>query len=162
MIARSSVTAISRVWNLKGKLMGAVLTLLVVGSGIYGLNTWKRIDTQRQEAVCKTAQEHLKSLETQARAMAAGLSVEAYAEAEKAEAGKLVRALDTAKNEAEVDAVIDQHATAIEKQIVAEDAVVESRGEQPFLGQEMKKQLIPTDVKQEFKRAEKAVTDACN
>lgn len=141
--------------------MGTVLALLVAGAAIYGANTWKRVESQRQETVCKAAEQHLKTLETQARAMAAGLSVEAYAEAEKAEAGKLVQALDTAKDAAEVDAVIDQHATTIEKQIVAEDAEVESRGEQPFLGQELKKQRIPTDVKQEFKRAEKAVTDAC-
>jgi len=141
--------------------MGTALSLLVAGAGIYGANTWKRVESQRQETVCKAAEQHLKTLETQARAMAAGMSVEDYAEAEKAEAGKLVRALDTAKDAAEVDAVIDEHATAIEKQIVAEDAEVESRGEQPFLGQELKKQRIPTDVKQEFKRAEKAVTDAC-
>jgi hypothetical protein len=148
--------------QLKGKLIAAIVTILVAGTAIYGVNTWKVVDNQRQEAVCRAAQQHIKILETQARAMAAGLSVEDYAEAEKAEAGKLVRALDTAKNEAEVDAVIEQHATVIQAQIVAEDAEVESRGEQPFLGQELKKQRIPTDVKQEFKRAEKAVNDACS
>ncbi|KAB0495869.1 hypothetical protein [Pseudomonas vancouverensis] len=136
-------------------------TLVILGGALYGLNTWENIQRERQEAVCKTAQQHLKSLETQARAMAAGLSVEAYAEAEKQDAGKLVQALDTAKNEAEVDAVIDQHATAIQAQIVAEDAEVENRSEQPFLGQELKKQKITTDVKQEFKRAEKAVAEDC-
>ncbi|MGE8149678.1 hypothetical protein ACQKP5_00300 [Pseudomonas vancouverensis] len=136
-------------------------TLVVLGGALYGLNTWENIQRERQEAVCKTAQQHLKSLETQARAMAAGLSVEAYAEAEKQDAGKLVQALDTAKNEAEVDAVIDQHATAIQAQIVAEDAEVENRSEQPFLGQELKKQKITSDVKQEFKRAEKAVAEDC-
>ncbi|MNG17857.1 hypothetical protein D3C84_1018760 [compost metagenome] len=89
------------------------------------------------------------------------MSVEAYAEAEKAEAGKLVQALDTAKNVAEVDAVIDQHSAAIEKQIHAEDAEVKSRGEQKFLGQERKEQRITTDMKQEIQRAEKAVADDC-
>ena len=146
---------------MKGKLLGAAATLLVLGAAIYGLNTWEHIQDQRQEAVCKAAREHLNSLETQARALASGLSVEAYAEAEKAEAGQLVMALDTARNEAEVDAVIDKHAAAIEAQISAEDAEVQSRGEQPFLGQELKKQRIPTDVKQEFKRAEKAVAETC-
>ncbi|KQZ78987.1 MULTISPECIES: hypothetical protein [unclassified Pseudomonas] len=142
--------------------MGVALTLIVVGAASYGLNRWERVENQRQAAVCKANQEHLKNLETQVRAMTAGLSVEAYAEAEKAEAGKLVRALDTARNEAEVNAVIDEHSAAIEKQIVAEDAEVKSRGEQPFLGQELKKQRITTDIKQELIRAEKAVADACD
>jgi hypothetical protein len=146
----------------KGKLLGVALTLVVVGAGTYGLNRWERVENQRQAAVCKANQEHLKDLETQVRAMTAGLSVEAYAEAEKAEAGKLVRALDTARNEAEVNAVIDEHSAAIEKQIVAEDAEVKSRGEQPFLGQELKKQRITTDIKQELIRAEKAVAEACD
>ena len=143
-------------------MLGVALTLVVVGAGVYGLNRWERVENQRQAAVCKANQEHLKNLETQVRAMTAGLSVEAYAEAEKAEAGKLVRALDTARNEAEVNAVIDEHSAAIEKQIVAEDAEVKSRGEQPFLGQELKKQRITTDIKQELIRAEKAVADACD
>ncbi|WP_442966031.1 hypothetical protein [Pseudomonas sp. Root562] len=143
-------------------MLGVALTLIVVGAASYGLNRWERVENQRQAAVCKANQEHLKNLETQVRAMTAGLSVEAYAEAEKAEAGKLVRALDTARNEAEVNAVIDEHSAAIEKQIVAEDAEVKSRGEQPFLGQELKKQRITTDIKQELIRAEKAVADACD
>jgi hypothetical protein len=145
----------------KGKLMGTFATILVVGAAIYGLNTWEHIESQRQEAVCRAAREHLNGLETQARALASGLTVEAYAEAEKAEAGQLVLALDTARNEAEVNAVIDKHAAAIEAQITAEDAEVHSRSDQPFLGQELKKQRIPTDIKQEFKRAEKAVLETC-
>ncbi|MNT46217.1 hypothetical protein D3C86_1523830 [compost metagenome] len=147
---------------MKGKLISAAVTLIVTGAAIYGVNTWNLVESKRQETLCNTAQQHMKALKTQARAMAAGLTVEAYAEAEKAEAGKLVKALDTAKNQAEVDAVIDEHATAIKAQIVAEDAEVESRGEQPFLGQKMKEQKITTDVSQEFKRAEKAVAEACN
>lgn len=146
---------------MKGKWLGVALALIVVGAGTYGLNRWERVESQRQAAVCKANQEHLKNLETQVRAMTAGLSVEAYAEAEKAEAGKLVEALDTARNEAEVNAVIDEHSAAIEAQIDAEDAEVKSRGNQPFLGQELKKQRITTDIKQELKRAEKAVADAC-
>lgn len=141
--------------------MGTLATILIIGAAIYGLNTWEDIESQRQEAVCRAAREHLNNLETQARALASGLTVEAYAEAEKAEAGKLVSALDTAKNEAEVDAVIDQHSAAIEAQIHAEDAEVKSRGEQKFLGQERKEQRITTDMKQEIQRAEKAVADDC-
>jgi hypothetical protein len=146
----------------KGKLLSVALTVAVVGAGLYGLNRWEQVENQRQTAVCTANQEHLKNLETQVRAMTAGLSVEAYAEAEKAEAGKLVQALDTARNEAEVNAVIDEHSAAIQKQIVAEDAEVKSRGDQPFLGQELKKQRITTDIKQELIRAEKAVADACD
>jgi len=145
----------------KGQLLGVAATIIIIGSTVYGFNNWKAQQSQRQEAVCALARQHLKDLEVQARALAAGLSVEAYAEAEKAEAGKLVSALDTAKNEAEVDAVIDQHSAAIEAQIHAEDAEVKSRGEQKFLGQERKEQRITTDMKQEIQRAEKAVADAC-
>ncbi|MNL14805.1 hypothetical protein D3C87_1357630 [compost metagenome] len=147
---------------MKSKVLGAALTLFVVGAGIYGLNRWEHVENQRQAAVCLANQEHLKDLKTQARAMTAGLSVEGYAEAEKAEAGKLVQALDTARNEAEVNAVIDEHSAVIEAQIIAEDAEVKSKGDQPFLGQELKKQRITTDIKQELNRAEKAVADACN
>ncbi|MGH8385909.1 MAG: hypothetical protein ACRESJ_10485 [Pseudomonas sp.] len=146
---------------MNGKLLAAALPLVVVGVVTYGLNRWEVVESQRREAVCKTNKEHLKDLETQVRAMTAGLSVEAYAEAEKAEAGKLVSALDTARNEAEVTAVIEEHSAAIEAQIDAENAEVKSRGGQPFLGQEMKKQRITTDIKQELQRAEKAVADAC-
>jgi hypothetical protein len=145
----------------KGQLLGVAATIIIIGSTVYGFNNWKAQQSQRQEAVCALARQHLKDLEVQARALAAGLSVEAYAEAEKAEAGKLVSALDTAKNEAEVDAVIDQHSAAIEAQIHAEDAEVKSRGEQKFLGQERKEQRITTDMKQEIQRAEKAVADDC-
>jgi hypothetical protein len=145
----------------KGQLLGVAATIIIIGSTVYGFNNWKAQQSQRQEAVCALARQHLKDLEVQARALAAGLSVEAYAEAEKAEAGKLVSALDTAKDEAEVDAVIDQHSAAIEAQIHAEDAEVKSRGEQKFLGQERKEQRITTDMKQEIQRAEKAVADDC-
>ncbi|MNG18312.1 hypothetical protein D3C84_1023670 [compost metagenome] len=58
--------------------------------------------------------------------------------------------------------MIDEHSAVIEAQIVAEDAEVKSKGDQPFLGQELKKQRITTDIKQELNRAEKAVADACN
>lgn len=146
---------------MKVQLLGVAATIIIIGSTVYGFNNWKAQQSQRQEAVCALARQHLKDLEVQARALAAGLSVEAYAEAEKAEAGKLVSALDTAKNEAEVDAVIDQHSAAIEAQIHAEDAEVKSRGEQKFLGQERKEQRITTDMKQEIQRAEKAVADDC-
>jgi len=145
----------------KGQLLGVAATIIIIGSTGYGFNNWKAQQGQRQEAVSALAPQHLKDREVQARALAAGLSVEAYAEAEKAEAGKLVSALDTAKNEAEVDAVIDQHSAAIEAQIHAEDAEVKSRGEQKFLGQERKEQRITTDMKQEIQRAEKAVADDC-
>ncbi|PAM84925.1 hypothetical protein CES87_04055 [Pseudomonas sp. ERMR1:02] len=93
--------------------------------------------------------------------MAAGLSVEGYAEAEKAEVGKLIHALDTAQTKEEVEAVITKHSATVEAQVAATDAEVKSRGDQPFLGQQFKEQRITTDVKQEIQRAEKAVTTAC-
>nr|WP_178132046.1 hypothetical protein [Pseudomonas sp. C2B4] len=133
----------------------------MVGGLTYGLSTWEASKNRRQEELCKVAQEHLKTIEIQARAMAAGLSVEDYAEAEKAEVGKLINALDTAKTKEEVETVISEHSATVQAQVAATDAEVKSRGDQPFLGQQLKEQRITTDVKQEIQRAEKAVSTAC-
>lgn len=121
----------------------------------YEFMEWKAVETERQNIVCKAAHQHLETLETRARSMAAGLSVEAYAEAETAEVDKLVTALDTAT-------VIDAHAAELQAQVAATEAALENQGSQQFLEQQFKTQRIPTDVKQEIKRAEKAVTDACD
>jgi len=147
--------------KVKGRLIGATVVVAVVGVLAYGLSTWEASKNQRQDELCKVAQEHLKAIEIQARAMAVGLSVEGYAEAEKAEVGKLIHALDNAKNKEEAEAVISEHSATVEAQVAATDAEVKSRGDQPFLGQQLKEQRITTDVKQEIQRAEKAVTTAC-
>jgi hypothetical protein len=145
----------------KGRLIVGIVTMTIVGTVGYRLITWQLMENRQQAEQCKVAQQHLKTLEVQARAMAAGLTVEGYAQAEEVEVGKLVQALDTAKNEKEVDAVISEHSAAVEAQIAATDAEVKSQGEQPFLGQQLKEQRITTDVKQEIQRAEKAVSAAC-
>jgi hypothetical protein len=142
--------------------MGVAFTLAVIGVTTYGFMEWKAVETERQNVVCKAAHQHLETLEIRTRSMAAGLSVEAYAEAETAEVDKLVTALDTATNDAEVETVIDAHAAELQAQIAATDAALENQGSQQFLEQQLKTQRIPTDVKQEIKRAEKAVTDACD
>jgi hypothetical protein len=145
----------------KGGLIGVAVVVTLMGGLTYGLSTWEANKTQRQDELCKVAQERLKSIEIQARAMAAGLSVKDYAEAEKAEVGKLINALDTAKTNEEVESVISQHSATVQAQVAATDAEVKSRGDQPFLGQQLKEQRITTDVKQEIQRAEKAVSTAC-
>jgi hypothetical protein len=142
--------------------MGVAFTLAVIGVTTYGFMEWKAVETERQNVVCKAAQQHLETLEIRTRSMAAGLSVEAYAEVETAEVDKLVRALDTATNDVKVETVIDAHAAELQAQVTATDAVLKNQGSQLFLEQELKKQRIPTDLKQEIKRAEKAVTDACD
>ena len=147
--------------KVKGRLIGATVVVAVVSVLAYGLSTWEASKNQRQDELCKVAQEHLKAIEIQARAMAVGLSVEGYAEAEKAEVGKLIHALDNAKNKEEAEAVISEHSATVEAKVAATDAEVKSRGDQPFLGQQLKEQRITTDVKQEIQRAEKAVTTAC-
>jgi hypothetical protein len=141
--------------------MGVAFTLAVIGVTTYGFMEWKAVETERQNVVCKAAQQHLDTLEIRTRSMAAGLSVEAYAEVETAEVDKLVSALDTA---VEVETVIDAHAAELQAQaqVTATDAVLKNQGSQLFLEQELKKQRIPTDLKQEIKRAEKAVTAACD
>ena len=64
---------------MKAKLLGVAVTIVVIGTAVYGLITWKELQSQRQEAVCTLARQHLKDLEVQARALGAGMSVEAYA-----------------------------------------------------------------------------------
>ncbi|MBV6822131.1 hypothetical protein KUF73_04230 [Pseudomonas sp. PD9R] len=136
--------------------------MTILGAVGYRLITWHLMENQQQEEQCKVAQQHLKTLQVQARAMASGLTVEGFTEAEEADVNKLVSALDTAKDEKEVDAVISEHSAAVEAQIAATDAEVKSQGDQPFLGQQRKEQRITTDVKQEIQRAEKAVSAACS
>ncbi|MVV49691.1 hypothetical protein EJA72_15810 [Pseudomonas sp. PB120] len=94
--------------------------------------------------------------------MAAGLTVDAYAEAETAQVGKLVQDLDTAKNDAEVEAVIDAHAAELQAEDAAADAELKNQKSQMFLDQKLIKQKITTDTKQEVERAAKAVSDACS
>ena len=147
---------------MRGQLIGVAFTLAVMGVTTYGFMEWKAVESERQNAVCKAAQQHMETLKIRTRSMAAGLSVEAYDEAETAEVDKLVSALDTATNVAEVETVIDAHAAELQKQVAASDAALENQGSQQFLEQQLKTQRIPTDVTQEIKRAEKAVTDACD
>lgn len=146
---------------MKGRLIGATVVVTVIGVLAFGISAWEASKNRQQEELCKVAQEHLKTIEIQARAMAAGLSVEGYAEAEKAEVGKLIHALDTANSKEEVEAVITEHSATVQAQVAATDAEVKSRGDQPFLGQQLKEQRITTDIKQEIQRAEKAVSTAC-
>mgnify|MGYP006210667665 FL=1 len=58
--------------------------------------------------------------------------------------------------------MIDAHAAAIESQVAALDAEVDTRGDQVFLEQRLVKQRIPVDVKLELQRAAKAVNLTCN
>jgi hypothetical protein len=134
----------------------------MIGLMTHKLMEWKSIENERKDAVCKASQQHLKTLETRARAMAAGLSIEAYEEAETTEVAKLVNALDMASNEAEVEAVIDAHAAQLEAKDAATDAELKNQGGQVFLEQDRKQQRITTDIKQEIKRTEKAVIKACD
>lgn len=146
---------------MKGKMIGIAVVVTFGAAVIYGFNIWEVSKNPRQDELCKVAQEHLKAVEIQARAMATGLSVEGYAEAETAEVGKLIHALDTAQTKEEAEAVIMAHAATIQAQVAATDAEVRSRGDQPFLVQQLKEQRITTDVKLEIQRAEKAVSTAC-
>ncbi|MBK5355578.1 hypothetical protein JFU37_24135 [Pseudomonas sp. TH41] len=146
---------------MRGQLIGTAITLAVMGITAHVFMDWRAGESERRDAACKAAHQHVESLEVRARAMAAGLSVEAYAEAENADVGKLVRALDSANNVAEVEAVIDAHAAELKAQDAAADAQLKNQGSQLFLEQKLIKQRITTDIKQEIERAAKAVTDAC-
>jgi len=145
----------------RGELIGAAIIISMISVTTHEFMAWTSIESERKDTVCKIAQEHMKNLEIQARAMVAGLSVEALAEAENTEVGKLVRALDTAKNNAEVEAVIEAHAAELEAQEAAADAELKNQESQLFLEQQVTKQRITTDIKLQIKRARKAVIDAC-
>jgi hypothetical protein len=147
--------------DVRGQLIGIVITLAVMSATTHGFMQWRAAERVRRDAVCKAAQQHMESLGIRTRAMAAGLSVDAYAEAEKAQVGKLVSALDTATNDAEIEAVIDAHAAELQAQDAATDAELKNQRSQQFLEQTPKKQRIPADIKQEIERAEKAVSEAC-
>jgi ribonuclease HI len=94
--------------------------------------------------------------------LAAGLSLDAYSQEEEAKVAALIKALDAASNEAEVNAVIAAHAAAIEAEAAAIDVQVDTRGDQVFLEQRRMEQRITVDVKQELQRAAKAVSVTCD
>lgn len=146
---------------MKGKFIGIAVVVTLVATEIYVFSAWEVSKNRQQDELCKVAREHLKALEIQARAMATGLSIEGYAEAENNEVVKLITALDTAKTKEEAEAVITEHSATVQAQVAAADAEVKSRGDQPFLVQQLKAQRITTDVKLGIQRAEKAVRTAC-
>nr|WP_306669920.1 hypothetical protein [Pseudomonas sp. SbOxS1] len=142
-------------------MIGTAIAMTFGAAVIYGFSSSGASKDRLEDGMCKVAKEHLKAVEIQARAMATGLSVEGYAEAEATEVGKLINALDTAKTKEEAEAVIMEHSVNVEAKVAATDAEVKSRGDQPFLVQQLKEQRITTDVKLEIQRAEKAVRTAC-
>jgi CHASE3 domain sensor protein len=147
--------------NVKDKFIGIAAVLIFVAVGIFVFSAWEVGKNRQRDEQCKAAREHLKAIEIQARAMATGLSIESYAEAENNEVGKLINALETAKNKEEAEAVITEHSATVKAQVAATEAEVKSRGGQPFLVQQLKEPRITTDVKLGIKRAEKAVRIAC-
>ncbi|MHC8305604.1 hypothetical protein [Pseudomonas sp. PB3P13] len=143
------------------RILAAFIVVALVATTTYGLWHWDAVGTKTQQSLCGEAKQTLKAVEVQARALAAGLTVEDYAKAEEDEVAALIRALDAATNEAEVDRAIEAHAASIEAKNAVIDAEVDTRGEQIFLEQRLKKQRIPVDVKQQLLRAAKAVSVSC-
>jgi hypothetical protein len=147
--------------NMKRILIGGI-TIAIIGTLTNGIIQWKNAEKHTQELRCGEAREALKGVEVRARALAAGMTVDAYAKAEEDEVAKLVGALDAATNDVEIDSVIESHASAIGAEDAAIDAEVDTRGNQAFLEQRLRKQRIPGDVKQELERAAKAVKLTCS
>ncbi|MHC8314283.1 hypothetical protein [Pseudomonas sp. LB3P31] len=147
----------------KSKIVLFIVGLVVAAVGVlsYQLIQWKVADSQKKAALCVDAKQTMQNLEIRARALASGLTVEAYAKAEADEVAALIEALDAARDDAEVNAVIDAHAAVLEAKGAAIDAQVGTGGDQTFLEQRLVKQRIPVDVKQELRRTAKAVSDAC-
>lgn len=142
-------------------LAASIVVVALIATATYGLFYWEAVGTQTQQSLCGEAKQTLKGVEVQARALAAGLTVDDYAKAEEDEVAALIRALDAASNEAEVDRAIEAHAASIEAKNAVIDAEVDTRGDQIFLEQRLKKQRIPVDVKQQLLRAAKAVSVSC-
>lgn len=138
------------------------VSLLAVGTLGFAVLQWIVLAPPSHDVLCNDARQTLKGVEIRARAMAAGLSIDGYTREEEAKVAALIKALDSAHGEAEVNAVIDAHAAAIESQVAALDAEVDTRGEQVFLEQRLVKQRIPVDIKLELQRAAKAVNLTCN
>ncbi len=143
------------------RILAASIVVALIATTTYGLFYWEAVGTRTQQSLCGEAKQTLKGVEVQARALAAGLTVDDYAKAEEDEVAALIRALDAAANEAEVDRAIEAHAASIEAKNAVIDAEVDNRGDQIFLEQRLKKQRIPVDVKQQLLRAAKAVSVSC-
>ena len=143
------------------RILAAAVAMALIGTTAYGLIHWGAVDNQKRDALCGEARQTLKGVEIRARAMAAELSVDDYAKAEEDDVAALIGALDAATNETEVDSAIETHAASIEAKNAAIDAEVDTQGDQIFLEQRLKKQRIPVDVKQELRRAAKAVSVNC-
>ncbi|TPG77996.1 hypothetical protein [Pseudomonas mandelii] len=138
------------------------ITLAIIGTMTFGLLQWRAVEKQNQDMSCNEAKYALKGVEIRARALAAGMTVEAYANAEEEEVTKLISALEGANSDADIDSVIESHAAAIKAEDAAVEAEVDARGDQAFLEQRLKKQRIPVDVKQQLERAAKAVSLTCS
>ncbi|MHC8339855.1 hypothetical protein [Pseudomonas sp. HLT2-19-2] len=145
---------------MKRILIGGI-TVAIIGTMTFGFFQWKVAENHQHEVLCGEAKQALKGVEIRARALAAGLSVDAYGKAEEDEVATLISALDAATSD-EVDSVIEAHAAAIEAVDAAINAEVDTRGDQTFLEQRLVKQRIPVDVKQELQRAAKAVNVTCS
>jgi acylphosphatase len=144
------------------RILIGTLTLAFIGTMTYGLLHWRAVDKQNQEFLCSEAKQTLKGVEIRARALAAGMTVEAYANAEEEEVAKLISALEGATSKADIDSVMESHAATIKAEDAAVEAEVDARGDQAFLEQRLMKQRIPVDVKQQLKRAAKAVSLICS
>lgn len=138
------------------------ITLAIISAMTFGLLQWRAVEKQIQDLSCNEAKYALKKVEIRARALAAGMTVEAYANAEEEEVTKLISALESANSVADIDSVIESHAAAIKAEDAAIDAEVDARGDQAFLEQRLKKQRIPVDLKQQLERAAKAVSLTCS
>jgi hypothetical protein len=146
--------------TMKRILIGGI-SLAIIGTTTFGLLQWRAVEKQIQDVSCTEARHTLKGVEIRARALAAEMTVEAYAHAEEEEVAKLIRALESATSPADIDSVMASHAAAIEAEDAAVEAEVDARGDQAFLEQRLKKQRIPVDVKQQLERAAKAVSLTC-
>ncbi|MHC8333536.1 hypothetical protein [Pseudomonas sp. LB3P25] len=144
------------------RILIGTLTLAIIGTMSDGLLQWRAVDKQNQEFSCSEAKQTLKGVEIRARALAVGMTVEAYANAEEEEVAKLISALEGATSEADINSVMESHAAAIEAEDAAVEAEVDARGDQAFLEQRLMKQRIPVDVKQQLERAAKAVSLICS
>ena len=140
----------------------ASLTVALIGVTSYALIQWQLVNQHKREVQCAEARHALKEVQIRARALAAGLSLDAYSQEEEAKVAALIKALDAARNDSEVNAVIGAHAAAIEAEAAAIDAQVDTRGDQVFLEQRRMEQRITVDVKQELQRAAKAVSVTCD
>lgn len=130
------------------------ITLTVIGVVMYGLFELEFAENRKQAALCEVARQYMEDLDAGARASTTGLFVNAYVEhKEAASLTSMEVAIGTngSISRASIEGAIPHYVERFS------DAGINIQ-----LTPSAQEQRIPDDSEQEIKRAEKALSAACN